>query len=118
MNVPHALTLAAYLTRALTLALLVALVGGCDIFREEFYQRTGKSEGTLVANIGMPLEEVERRSTLKLSAGFHAPSGETEKSAQAVFDLELSGTGVRLERGQCVYPNVNGTGVELIGGPL
>jgi L-alanine-DL-glutamate epimerase-like enolase superfamily enzyme len=27
-------------------------------------------------------------------------------------------TGVRLERGRCVYPNANGTGVELIGGPL
>jgi L-Ala-D/L-Glu epimerase / N-acetyl-D-glutamate racemase len=27
-------------------------------------------------------------------------------------------TGVRLERGKCIYPNVNGTGVELIGGPL
>jgi L-alanine-DL-glutamate epimerase-like enolase superfamily enzyme len=27
-------------------------------------------------------------------------------------------TGVRLERGQCIYPNANGTGVELIGGPL
>ena len=27
-------------------------------------------------------------------------------------------TGVRLDRGRCIYPNVNGTGVELIGGPL
>ncbi|HEX5472555.1 MAG TPA: dipeptide epimerase [Lacipirellulaceae bacterium] len=27
-------------------------------------------------------------------------------------------TGVRLERGKCIYPNANGTGVELIGGPL
>jgi len=26
--------------------------------------------------------------------------------------------GVRLERGKCIYPNVNGTGVELIDGPL
>jgi hypothetical protein len=84
--------------RVVVLACIVALGGGCDIFREEFYQRTGRSEGTLVANIGMPLEEVERRSTLKLSAGFRAPGGEVEKSAQAVFDLELAGTGVRLER--------------------
>jgi hypothetical protein len=84
--------------RVLLLAFGTALVGGCDIFREAYYQRTGKSEGTLVANIGMPLEEVEQRSTLKLSDGFHAPSGEVQKSAQAVFDLELAGTGVRLER--------------------
>lgn len=27
-------------------------------------------------------------------------------------------TGVRLERGKCIYPQVNGTGVELIDGPL
>jgi L-alanine-DL-glutamate epimerase-like enolase superfamily enzyme len=27
-------------------------------------------------------------------------------------------TGVRLERGQCSYPSVHGTGVELIGGPI
>ena len=27
-------------------------------------------------------------------------------------------TGVRLDRGKCIYPNVNGTGVELIGGPI
>lgn len=27
-------------------------------------------------------------------------------------------TGVRLERGKCSYPNANGTGVALIGGPL
>ena len=27
-------------------------------------------------------------------------------------------TGVRLERGQCIYPKANGTGVELIGGPI
>ena len=84
--------------RALTLALIAALGGSCGIFRESYYQRTGKSEGTLVANIGMPLEDVERRSTLKLADGFHAPSGEVEKAAQAVFDLELAGTGVRLER--------------------
>ncbi len=27
-------------------------------------------------------------------------------------------TGVRLERGKCIYPNANGTGVELIDGPI
>jgi L-alanine-DL-glutamate epimerase-like enolase superfamily enzyme len=27
-------------------------------------------------------------------------------------------TGVRLEQGKCIYPNANGTGVELIGGPF
>jgi L-Ala-D/L-Glu epimerase len=26
--------------------------------------------------------------------------------------------GVRLERGKCIYPEVNGTGVELLGGPI
>jgi L-Ala-D/L-Glu epimerase len=27
-------------------------------------------------------------------------------------------TGVRLDRGKCIYPNANGTGAELIGGPI
>ena len=27
-------------------------------------------------------------------------------------------TGVRLDRGRCIYPNANGTGVQLIGGPI
>ncbi len=27
-------------------------------------------------------------------------------------------TGVRLDRGKCIYPNVNGTGAQLIGGPI
>jgi len=27
-------------------------------------------------------------------------------------------TGVRLDRGKCIYPNVNGTGVQLIDGPI
>ncbi|PYS92007.1 MAG: hypothetical protein DMF64_10650 [Acidobacteria bacterium] len=87
--------------RALLFAFGTMLVGGCDIFREAYYQRTGKSEGTLVANIGMPLEEVEKRSTLKLARDFRYPSGEVLKSEQAVFDLELAGTGVRFER--CRY---------------
>jgi hypothetical protein len=86
------------LSRALTLAVIVLLGGGCDIAREAYYQRTGQSEGTLVANIGLPLEQVEQRSTLKLGNAFHYPSGEVLKSEQAVFDLELAGTGVRFER--------------------
>jgi hypothetical protein len=88
----------ARLVRVLALACGVALTGGCDIFREMYYERTGQSEGTLVANIGMPLEEVEKRSTLKLAAAFHYPGGGVLKSAQAVFDLELAGTGLRFER--------------------
>jgi hypothetical protein len=86
------------LAHVLALTVLAALVGGCDIFREAFYQSTGRSEGTLVANIGLPLEEVEKRSTLKLANAFHYSTGEILKSEQAVFDLELAGTGVRFER--------------------
>jgi L-alanine-DL-glutamate epimerase-like enolase superfamily enzyme len=36
----------------------------------------------------------------------------------AVLLAEDIATGVRLERGRCIYPEVNGTGVTLIGGPL
>jgi len=83
---------------ALMFAFVVAFGGGCDILREEYHQRTGKSEGMLVANIGMSLEEVQKRSTLKLSETFHYPSGESLKASQAVFDLEVAGSGLRLER--------------------
>ena len=88
----------AVLIGCVALALVAVLGGGCDIAREAYYQRTGKSEGTLVVNIGMPLEEVEKRSTLKLAAAFHYPGGGVLKSEQAVFDLELAGTSIRLER--------------------
>jgi hypothetical protein len=87
-----------WLARVLMFAFIVAFCGGCDILREEYYQRTGKSEGTLVANIGMSLEEVQKRSTLKLEETFHYPSGESLKAGQAVFDLDVAGTGLRLER--------------------
>jgi len=83
---------------ALVFAFIVVFGGGCDILREEYYQRTGKSEGTLVANIGMPLEEVQKRSTLKLAETFHYPSGESLKASQAVFDLDVADSGLRLER--------------------
>ncbi len=89
------------LARALALAFVAALFVGCDIAREAFYQSTGRSEGTLVANIGMPLEEVAKRSTLKLANTFRYPGGEVLQSGQAVFDLELAGTGLRIEH--CRY---------------
>jgi L-alanine-DL-glutamate epimerase-like enolase superfamily enzyme len=36
----------------------------------------------------------------------------------AVLLAQDIATGVRLDRGRCIYPPVNGTGVQLIGGPL
>lgn len=36
----------------------------------------------------------------------------------AVLIAKDIATGVRLDRGKCIYPNANGTGVELIGGPI
>jgi L-Ala-D/L-Glu epimerase len=36
----------------------------------------------------------------------------------AVLIAKDIATGVRLDRGKCIYPNVNGTGVELIDGPF
>jgi L-alanine-DL-glutamate epimerase-like enolase superfamily enzyme len=36
----------------------------------------------------------------------------------AVLLAEDIATGVRLDRGKCIYPNADGTGVALIGGPL
>ena len=36
----------------------------------------------------------------------------------AVLIAKDIATGVRLDRGKCIYPSVHGTGVELIGGPF
>lgn len=36
----------------------------------------------------------------------------------AVLIAKDIATGVRLDRGRCIYPNENGTGVRLLGGPL
>lgn len=36
----------------------------------------------------------------------------------AVLIAKDIATGVRLDRGKCIYPNVNGTGVEMIDGPF
>jgi hypothetical protein len=46
--------------RALVVLLLLSACG-CGVVREARVKLTGASEGTLVANIGMPLEETERR---------------------------------------------------------
>ena len=36
----------------------------------------------------------------------------------AVLIAKDIATGVRLDRGKCIYPNANGNGVELIDGPF
>jgi len=66
------------------IVLLVGLVG-CDW--------RGSSQGTLVANVGMPLSDVRKRSSLKLARTLgHMTAGAT------VFDFELAGTGVHATR--------------------
>jgi|GEM_PF-4800058 len=100
--------------RTFALASVVVLVAGCDIVREVYYERTGQSEGTLVANIGMTMEEVEKRSTLKLGSTFHYPSGGTLTAQQAVFELELAGTGVRFERCRYYWLEAGKTDARLI----
>jgi TonB family protein len=58
------------------------------------------SDGKLVANVGMPLNEVQQRSTLKLGApnGQVDSSGATAIAADNVhFDFELAGTGLNFE---------------------
>ena len=62
----------------------------------------GKSRGVLVANVGLTVEEIRRRSTLPVAeAGPNRLTGSTNLIAEVVFDLEIAGTGMRFER--CRY---------------
>ena len=58
------------------------------------------SDGRLVANVGMPLDEVQQRSTLKLAEPNGQPdaNGATAIAAESkAFDFELAGTGLTFD---------------------
>lgn len=60
---------------------------------------TLKSEGVLVADIGMTLEEVQKRSTIKLHDPFSVKTtGETYCIGEAVFDYQLGDSGIRFPK--------------------
>jgi hypothetical protein len=95
----HAFFIRAGLT--LSLASAIILSAACDIVRSDLNSLAGKSEGTLVANMGMTLEEVRGRSTLKLAPSVHYPTGEEMTAGGARFDFEVAGTSIRFE--SCRY---------------
>jgi hypothetical protein len=71
----------------------------------------GKSRGTLVIDVGMPLAEVRARSTLKLveeSRGGLTPTGRV--IARVTFDLQIAGSALRFE--QCRYYWIHTDGSE------
>ena len=54
------------------------------------------STGVLVANVGMHLDEVRRRSTIKVSEGTRSQlTGSRTVAAEAVFDFAIGDTGTR-----------------------
>jgi hypothetical protein len=62
----------------------------------------GAAEGVLVARIGMPLDEMRRRSSLALSEGVVSSlTGSTTVAGSPVFDFEVADTAIRFER--CRY---------------
>jgi hypothetical protein len=58
----------------------------------------GRSRGVLVANVGMTVEEIRRRSTLPVGEP-HGESltGSSRLIAEVVFDLQIGDTGTRFE---------------------
>jgi hypothetical protein len=74
----------------LAVALVVAGVAGACT-RGDVAQWRGRSMGTLVAAPGLSLEDVQRRSTVKLS---HIHEG-TYGSSGVFFDFEVEGQGLR-----------------------
>jgi hypothetical protein len=62
----------------------------------------GKSQGVLLANIGMTLDEVRKRSSLPLGAGnYYKLTGTRQLIGDRVFDFELSDSKLRFAR--CRY---------------
>ena len=62
----------------------------------------GRTQGVLVANVGMTVEEIRRRSTVPLpEAGPDGLTGSTNLIGEVVFDWEIADTGTRFER--CRY---------------
>ena len=58
----------------------------------------GKSRGVLVANVGMTIDEVRRRSTLPVAeAKRETLTGSANLIAEVVFDLQIGDTGTRFE---------------------
>lgn len=58
----------------------------------------GRSRGLLVANVGMTIDDVRRRSTLTIpEAGPERLTGSTNLIAEIVFDLQLGDTGTRFD---------------------
>jgi hypothetical protein len=94
-NAQHASFIRACIT--LSLASAILLSAACNILPSGLNALAGKSEGTLVANMGMTLEEVKGRSTLKLAPSVHYPTGEEMTAGGARFDFEVAGTKIRFE---------------------
>ena len=62
----------------------------------------GRTRGVLVANVGMTVDEVRRRSTLPVpDARAEGLTGSTNLIAEVAFDFEIADTGTRFER--CRY---------------
>src|SRR5262249_13294450 len=62
----------------------------------------GRSRGVLVANVGLTVDEIRRRSTLPVGeAKPETLTGSAHLIAEVVFDLEIADTGTRFER--CRY---------------
>jgi hypothetical protein len=62
----------------------------------------GSSRGVLIANVGMPIDEVRRRSTLPLAEpSSESLTGSSRLAGEAVFDLDIADTGTRFP--ECRY---------------
>ncbi len=80
--------------------LAMILTIGILVFPYATVYKLFASDGRLVANVGMPLEEVQKLSTLKLAEpnGQADSTGATAISAENVdFDFELAGTGMKFD---------------------
>jgi hypothetical protein len=61
----------------------------------EFKLPVAKAKGLLVADIGMTLDDVQRRSTIRLAKTFTDPSGQTYCIGRIVFDYQMNDSAIR-----------------------
>jgi hypothetical protein len=85
-----------------TLTLTLLLCAACEDFSARGF--VGLKQGTLVAAPGISIDEVQRRSSLRLSSIWTDPHGArwaTTKEVPLLFDARVAGTSLRFD--DCVY---------------
>ena len=76
----------------------------------------GRSEGLLVLRPGMTLDEMARRSTVKMETASRYGGPAPVVAAGGTFDVEVAGTGLRLEKARYYFVSIATDGPGVVEG--